>query len=143
MTLNEVVADVRLKYGTDILGYRAFKARQLTRHIVEGDSSKQYNFLWSYGAELRRVSPGNTFKININSPVPGLPPKFERSSSHMNKLQVSSLCQNGHLQESFPLLDLMCLEEDGIGVKKEISNTVDEERGFVNDYGRNGIPKQL
>ncbi|XP_058724923.1 uncharacterized protein LOC131596316 [Vicia villosa] len=78
MKLNEVVADVRLKYATEIPGCRAFKARQLARRIVEGDSSKQYSLLWSYGAELRRASSGNTFKLNTMTPAPGLQPRFER-----------------------------------------------------------------
>ncbi|XP_058739575.1 uncharacterized protein LOC131611665 [Vicia villosa] len=74
MKLNEVVADVRLRYSTEITGCRAFKARQLARKVVEGDSAKQYSMLWSYGAELRRASVGNTFKLNIS----GTPPRFER-----------------------------------------------------------------
>ncbi|KAI5415516.1 hypothetical protein KIW84_040805 [Lathyrus oleraceus] len=56
---------------------RDFKARQLAQ-IVEGDSSKEYSFLRSYGVELIRVSPENTFKLNIDSPGPGLQPRFER-----------------------------------------------------------------
>ncbi|KAI5430024.1 hypothetical protein KIW84_034559 [Lathyrus oleraceus] len=49
--LNEVVVDMRLRYTTEIAGCRAFKERQLARQIVEGHSRKQFNFLWSYGAE--------------------------------------------------------------------------------------------
>lgn len=78
MKLNDVVADVRLRHATKISGCREFKARLVARQIVEGDSSKQYSFLWSYGVELRKVSPGNTFKFNINCTTPGLQPRFER-----------------------------------------------------------------
>lgn len=78
MNLSEVVADVRLRYATEILGCRDFKERQITRHIVEGDSSKKFSLLWSYDAELRRASIGNTFKINTGVPAPGLKPRFER-----------------------------------------------------------------
>ncbi|XP_058744588.1 uncharacterized protein LOC131617289 [Vicia villosa] len=74
MKLNEIVSDVRLRFATEITGCRAFKARQIARRVVEGDSAKQYTMLWSYGAELRRACIGNTFKLNIS----GLPPKFER-----------------------------------------------------------------
>ncbi|XP_058764112.1 uncharacterized protein LOC131637534 [Vicia villosa] len=74
MKLNEIVSDVRLRFATEITGCRAFKARQIARRVVEGDSAKQYSMLWSYGAELRRACIGNTFKLNIS----GLPPKFER-----------------------------------------------------------------
>ncbi|KAI5446061.1 hypothetical protein KIW84_014053 [Lathyrus oleraceus] len=72
MKLNEVVTNVRLRYVTKVPYCRAFKARKLAREIVEEDSSKQYNLLWSYSSELVGTSPGNTFKININSPVPNL-----------------------------------------------------------------------
>ncbi|XP_058784016.1 uncharacterized protein LOC131658774 [Vicia villosa] len=78
MNLNDVVIDVRLRYATEIPGYRAFKARQIARQIVEGDSSKQFNLLWSYDAELRRASPGNTFKLNTTYSGEGSNPRFER-----------------------------------------------------------------
>lgn len=65
MKVNDVVAEVRPRYAIDILSCRAFKARYLARKIVEVDSRKQYSLLWSYGAELRRVSLGNTFRLNI------------------------------------------------------------------------------
>ncbi|KAI5396006.1 hypothetical protein KIW84_062270 [Lathyrus oleraceus] len=74
MKLNEVVADLRLRFAIEIIESRAFKARQLARKVVEGDSAKQYSIIWSYDAELRRESKGNTLKLNII----GLPPWFER-----------------------------------------------------------------
>ncbi|CAI8594319.1 unnamed protein product [Vicia faba] len=54
MKLNDVITDVRIRYAVEIPDCGAFKASQLTRKIVEGDSSKQYSLLWPYGAELRR-----------------------------------------------------------------------------------------
>lgn len=36
MKLNDVGEDVRPRYGIEIIGYRAFKFRQLARQIVEG-----------------------------------------------------------------------------------------------------------
>ncbi|CAI8600765.1 unnamed protein product [Vicia faba] len=57
MKLNGVVSDGRLRFATEITGYRAFKSRKIARQIVEGDSSKQYSLLWSYGIELRMASP--------------------------------------------------------------------------------------
>ncbi|XP_058783323.1 uncharacterized protein LOC131658000 [Vicia villosa] len=78
MKLNEVVADIRSRYSTEIPGCRAFKARQISRQIVEGDSSKQFSMLWSYGAELKKASAGYTFKINTVALAPGLRPRFER-----------------------------------------------------------------
>lgn len=55
MKLNEVAVDVRLRFATEITGCKAFKARQLAIKVVEGDSSKKYSMLWSYGAKLRRA----------------------------------------------------------------------------------------
>ncbi|XP_058767567.1 uncharacterized protein LOC131641278 [Vicia villosa] len=78
MKLNDVIEDVRVRYATEIPGCKAFKARQISKRVMEGDSSKQHSLLWSYGAELRRASPGNTFKMNIQTPGPGLLPRFER-----------------------------------------------------------------
>ncbi|CAL5202057.1 unnamed protein product [Lathyrus oleraceus] len=40
MKLNNVVAYVRLRYATAIPCYGAFTARHISRHIIEGDSSK-------------------------------------------------------------------------------------------------------
>jgi hypothetical protein len=68
------VANIRSKYAVEIPACRAFKTRQL----VEGDSSKQYSLLWSYSAELKRASSGNTCKLSIESPGPGLQPRFSR-----------------------------------------------------------------
>jgi hypothetical protein len=78
MKLNEIVAEVRTRFSIDIPTGRAFKARQIARRIMEGDASKQYSLLWSYSAELRRVSPGNTCKLEIDRPGPGLQPRFGR-----------------------------------------------------------------
>lgn len=50
MKLNDVVADVRVRYATEILGCGAFNVRHISRQVVEGDSSKQCCLLWSYGA---------------------------------------------------------------------------------------------
>jgi hypothetical protein len=74
MKLTEIVALIRSKYAVEIPACRAFKTRQL----VEGDSSKQYSLLWSYSAELKRASSGNTCKLSIESPGPGLQPRFGR-----------------------------------------------------------------
>ncbi|XP_058742407.1 uncharacterized protein LOC131614886 [Vicia villosa] len=78
MKLNEVVADIRSRYSPKIPGCRAFKARQIARQIVEGDSSNQFSMLWSYGADLKRASAGNTFKTNTAALAPGLRPRFGR-----------------------------------------------------------------
>ena len=43
---------------------------------MEGDASKQYGMLWSYGAELRKASAGNTCKLQLDRPDPTLEPRF-------------------------------------------------------------------
>ena len=60
-----------------IPGCRDFKERQRARQIVEEDSRKKYSLLWSYDAELRRASSGNSFKVNINFQTPGFQPWFK------------------------------------------------------------------
>lgn len=50
----------------------------MAMEIVEGDASRQYNLLYRFSAELRRASLGNTCKINLDTPVMGLMPRFKR-----------------------------------------------------------------
>lgn len=45
MKLNEVVADVILRFATKITRRRAFKARHLAIKVVEEDSTKEYSIL--------------------------------------------------------------------------------------------------
>lgn len=78
MKLNEVVTNVRLMYATGIPRCRAFKARQVARQVVKGDSNKQFSLLWSYGTELKMGSKGNTFKVNIAYLATWLQPRFTR-----------------------------------------------------------------
>ncbi|KAI5393738.1 hypothetical protein KIW84_060739 [Lathyrus oleraceus] len=64
----KVVLEHNVLNGREV---RAFKAKQLSRKVVEGDSTKKYSMIWSYDAKLRRTSKRNTFKLNIV----GLPPR--------------------------------------------------------------------
>ncbi|XP_058734254.1 uncharacterized protein LOC131605982 [Vicia villosa] len=120
MKLNDVVADVMLRYATEIPGYRAFKARQIARQIVEGDSSKQFNLLWSYGAELRRASPGNTFKHNTTCSGEGLNPRFERCYMCFDgtKMTLKKACRlfigldGCHLKHKYGLILLIAVGRD-------------------------------
>lgn len=74
MRLNKVVAYLRMGFSTEITRRRAFKARQ----VVEKDARKQYSMLGSYGAELRKTSVGNIFKLKIHKVGPKLQPRFEK-----------------------------------------------------------------
>ncbi|KAK7361174.1 hypothetical protein VNO77_03220 [Canavalia gladiata] len=76
LTLTEIIEDVRKNYSAGITGWRAFKARQFAREMVEGDATKQYTLLWSYSAKLQRVSNGNTCKIQLDRPSQNLQPRF-------------------------------------------------------------------
>ena len=76
--INEVVDDIQRRYATQITGCRAWRARQIAREIVEGESSKQYSLLWSYSEELRRACRGNKCKLELDRPGPGLKPRFGR-----------------------------------------------------------------
>lgn len=55
MKLNEAVSYVRLRFVIGVI-----------------------DLLWLYVVELRRASPGNTFKLNINRHGSGLQPRFGR-----------------------------------------------------------------
>lgn len=78
MQINDVVDDIKQRFSVEIPGTRAFKARKLARQLIEGDSSKQYSLLWSYNAEIKRASKGNNCKLDIETPGPGLQPRFGR-----------------------------------------------------------------
>lgn len=78
MQINDVVTEVRTKYSTGITFSTAFKARQIARKLVDGDSVKQYALLWSYSEELKRACRGNNCKLHIERPAPTLEPRFGR-----------------------------------------------------------------
>jgi hypothetical protein len=44
--------------------------------FVDGDAAKQFNLLWRYSEELKRVNKGNTCKINVNRIGSSLQPRF-------------------------------------------------------------------
>ena len=72
MTANEIIDDVRRSYSVAITPWRACRAKEITMDILEGDGQKQYNLLYDYVVELRRVSIETTVKIKINQPQPTL-----------------------------------------------------------------------
>ncbi|XP_058783754.1 uncharacterized protein LOC131658483 [Vicia villosa] len=68
--------DMRRNHSVGITKGKAWKAKEIAEQIIEGDAARQYAMLWSYAAELRRVSVGNTCKINVERPSPTLQPRF-------------------------------------------------------------------
>lgn len=120
MKLNEVITNIRLRYATEIPSYRAFKPRQLARQNIEGNFSKQYSLLWSYGVELRKVSSGNTFKLNINCLVQRMQLIFERCYIYFDgtKKTLRKACRpfislyGCHLMHNYGGILLIIVERD-------------------------------
>lgn len=67
---------MRKNYSVGITPSRAWKAKEIAKGIVEGDIGRQFAMIWSYAAELGRVCPGNTFKINVEKPNQSILPRF-------------------------------------------------------------------
>jgi len=55
---------MRKNHSVDITKGRAWKAKQITQKIVDGDADRQYSMVWRYAVELTRVCPGNSAKVN-------------------------------------------------------------------------------
>ena len=56
--------------------YRAWRAKKRAKDIIEGEAAKQYSLLWRYATELKRVSEGNSIKINTERQTPTIQPRF-------------------------------------------------------------------
>ncbi|MCI58234.1 hypothetical protein A2U01_0079488, partial [Trifolium medium] len=65
---------MRRNYALNITPWTAWKAKQITTSIIEGDADKQFAQLGRYAIELRRVCRNNTIKLNVDRPNPTLPP---------------------------------------------------------------------
>jgi hypothetical protein len=77
VTVGEIIDDVRVNFSTGVTPWRGWKARQIAQGIVEGNASMQFNKLYGWSAELRRVNPGNTCAFSLDPPVGGVvPPRF-------------------------------------------------------------------
>ncbi|XP_058767340.1 uncharacterized protein LOC131641032 [Vicia villosa] len=72
----DIIQDMRQNYSVGITVCRAWKAKLIAKKIIEGDADKEYANLWRHASELHRVNPGNTVKINIERPLPTIPPRF-------------------------------------------------------------------
>ncbi|XP_058741866.1 uncharacterized protein LOC131614273 [Vicia villosa] len=72
----DIIQYMRQNYSVVMNVAKAWKAKLIAKRIVEGDADKQYANLWRYAAELHRVNPGNTLKINVERPNPSIQPRF-------------------------------------------------------------------
>ena len=68
--------ELRMKCSVGITKGKAWRARSISDEIIEGDATKQYNMLWSYAIELKKQCNGNIMKIDTESPLPTLAPRF-------------------------------------------------------------------
>ena len=62
--IQEVVHD---KYTLNISAGKVSKVRDKAREYVDGAYTQQYNQLWEYCEELRRVSPGSTILMKVHT----------------------------------------------------------------------------
>lgn len=74
--IHDIVSEIKSNFSVGITMSRAWKAKQISKALIQGDAVKQYNLLWRYSAELRRVNSGNTCKINLTKVGPTIQPKF-------------------------------------------------------------------
>lgn len=74
--LSDIISEIRNNYSTGITMSRAWKAKCMAKDVVDGDAAMQYNLLWSYAAELRRVNRGNTYRLTIQHPAESVLPRF-------------------------------------------------------------------
>jgi hypothetical protein len=76
VTIKDIMNDLRKNHSVDITKGRAWRAKQIAQKIVDGDADRQYSMVWRYAAELTRVCPGNTAKVNVERLGPTLQPRF-------------------------------------------------------------------
>jgi len=75
-SLQSIVTDMRSTHAVGITMSRAWRAKKIAKEKLEGDAAKQYNLLWRYSSELRRVNGGNNCKISVERIGPQLQPRF-------------------------------------------------------------------
>jgi len=76
VTISDIVDDMRTNHAVGITMGRAWKAKQISQSVVDGDDDRQYAMIWRYAAELKRANAGNNVKINVDRPTPPIRPRF-------------------------------------------------------------------
>jgi len=75
MSMKDII-DIRANYSTGIPCSRAWRAKQLAKHVVDGDFVQQYSQLWSYATELKDRCPNNSCLIRVERPSIEVLPRF-------------------------------------------------------------------
>jgi len=76
LSLKSIVTDMRSTHAVAIPMSRAWRVKISAKEMIKGDTDKQYNLLWRYSAELRRVNGGNNYKTNVKKIGPQLQRRF-------------------------------------------------------------------
>ncbi|XP_058741902.1 uncharacterized protein LOC131614317 [Vicia villosa] len=74
--ISDIIQEIRQKISIGISVARDWKAKMIAKKVIEGDADSQYAFIWRYAAEITRVNPDNTVKINVERPSPSIQPRF-------------------------------------------------------------------
>ncbi|KAI5442403.1 hypothetical protein KIW84_011467 [Lathyrus oleraceus] len=85
--IRDIVSEIRSNFSVRITMSRAWKAKQISKALIEGDAVKQCNLLWRYSVELRRVNSGNTCKINLTRVGPTIQPRFSNFYFYLDGLK--------------------------------------------------------
>ncbi|KAJ1415507.1 hypothetical protein SESBI_17934 [Sesbania bispinosa] len=117
VTLKEVVDDIRTTYSTRITISRAFKARQIAKTIVEGDSSKQP----SRGSKGKGVS-NKTTQVKKKG-------KGVESSAQGEKQNTSQAAENPDQNPVHSLYGMMLAWGEAMGSKEK----------FIDAFKKDGI----
>ena len=67
MKLKDIQDAVHKKFTLNITPRKASRAREKAREYVDGAHTQQYNQLWEYCEELRRVSHGSTILMKVHT----------------------------------------------------------------------------
>jgi len=78
MKVTEIMIDQRKTYLVGVSFHTTRMTKKKAKELLEEDAKKQYTLLWRYVVELRRVSTGNTFKINAERTSLTYEPRFRR-----------------------------------------------------------------
>ncbi|KAI5447484.1 hypothetical protein KIW84_015079 [Lathyrus oleraceus] len=74
--IRDIVSEIRSNFSVGITISGAWNFKQIAKALIEGDVVKQYNLLWRYSIELRKVNSRNTCKINLTRVGPTIQTRF-------------------------------------------------------------------
>lgn len=94
MSISNFSRTVRKEWNITVSRSKFARAKRLAMKKVMGDEEDQYNLLWDYAHELRRLNPGSNFFLNLDG---------ERFSSLYVSLDA---CKRGFMVGCRPLICL-------------------------------------